>query len=171
MEALDSIFCISPDSADFNIDLKTILDALGLVVLRRELLDQFNQLSLPTSLLTGMSNWYTTVSVWVEDLVGRPIILRYRQQEKPGKIHLQGLLPDAALQAHEKIGTYTRSSYPTNAPRHHKRVDRPASISPCSSPRGSPTVCNSTGTGLSKTAEVRSPAIDGVQIGIGSRDA
>ena len=85
MEALDSIFFISLDSADFNIDLKTILDALGLVILRRELLDQFNQLSRPTSLLTGMSNWYTTVSVRVEDLVGRPLIFTIPPARKAGK--------------------------------------------------------------------------------------
>ena len=85
IEAIDSIFCIPPDNADLDTQIKTILDALGLVDLRKELLRLFNQMSLPSSLLTGMSNWYATVSVLIEDLVGRPLLFSVPPANRAGK--------------------------------------------------------------------------------------
>ena len=85
IEAIDSIFCVPSDKADLNTEVKTILDALGLVALRKELLSLFGQMSLPNTLLTGMSNWYSTVSVLIEDLVGRPLIFSVPPASKAGK--------------------------------------------------------------------------------------
>jgi hypothetical protein len=85
IEAIDSIFCVPTDKANFESEQKTILDALGLVALRRELLNLFDQMSLPNSLLTSMSNWYATVSVLIEDLVGRPLIFSIPPTSKAGK--------------------------------------------------------------------------------------
>jgi hypothetical protein len=92
MEAIDSIFCVSPDKADFRTELKTILDALGLVALRKELMDLFNQVSLPTSLLTGMSNWYGTASVLMEDLVGRPLLFAVPPESRAGRDLLERIV-------------------------------------------------------------------------------
>jgi hypothetical protein len=66
-------------------EMKTILDALGLVALRQELLNMFRQFSLPTLLLTSRSNWYGTVEVLLEDLVGRPLILTVPPPTRAGK--------------------------------------------------------------------------------------
>jgi len=85
IEAVDSIFTVPPDEANFNAELKTILDALGLVALRKELIKLFGKMSLPTSLLTGMSNWYATVSVLLEDLVGRPLVFTVPPVRRAGK--------------------------------------------------------------------------------------
>lgn len=85
IEAIDSIFCVSPDKADLDAELKTILDALGLVAFRKDLLSLFGQMSMPNILLTGMSNWYATVSVLIEDLVGRPLIFSVPPVTKAGK--------------------------------------------------------------------------------------
>lgn len=75
VEAIDSVFSADPSTASLDHELKTIHDALGLTTLRREMIDLFTQLSLPTSLLTSMSNWYTLMEVMLEDLTGRPLIL------------------------------------------------------------------------------------------------
>ena len=85
IEAIDSIFCVPPDKADLDTLIKMILDALGLVALRKELLALCGQFSLPTSLLTSESNWYGTVSVLVEDLVGRPLLLTVPPPTREGK--------------------------------------------------------------------------------------
>jgi len=85
IEAIDSIFCVPPDKADLDAEIKTILDALGLVALRKELLSLFGQMSLPNTLLSGMSNWYATVSVLIEDLVGRPLLFSVPPVTRAGK--------------------------------------------------------------------------------------
>ncbi|WP_157271038.1 hypothetical protein [Azohydromonas aeria] len=84
IEKIDSIFCVAPSNANFDVELRTILDALGLVTLRQELLMLFVEFSVPTFLLTGMSNWYTVVSVVLEDLVGRPLLLSVPPTSKFG---------------------------------------------------------------------------------------
>lgn len=85
IDLIDSIFCIPPDNADLRTEVKMILDALGLVSLRKELLSLFNRMSLTNSLLTSMSNWYMTVSVLIEDLVGRPLLFSVPPPNRAGK--------------------------------------------------------------------------------------
>lgn len=92
IEAIDSIFSVSPDKTNYKTEMITILNALGLVALRHELLSLFGQFSLPLSLLTSMSNWYGTVSTLIEDLVGRPLIFTVPPTSRAGKESLARII-------------------------------------------------------------------------------